>query len=75
MRRGYLGLIVVVLVLLFAFLRQRLVGKNVQYQCGKCGEKFDISPAKAVLAPHAMGNKLVRCPRCGEVSWVTPVPK
>jgi len=54
---------------------QRWRTKNYDYKCGKCGERFTLPLWKAVLAPHSMGRKLVKCPKCGRRGWAAPVPK
>lgn len=54
---------------------QRGRTRQYDYRCGNCGNVFSLSPLAASLAPHRMGQKWVRCPRCGVRSWATPVAK
>jgi DNA-directed RNA polymerase subunit RPC12/RpoP len=48
-------------------------GKTIDYQCENCGEIFPLSPLNAIVAPHMMSKKYVKCPKCGTVTWVSPV--
>jgi DNA-directed RNA polymerase subunit RPC12/RpoP len=46
------------------------------YQCGRCRATFSLTPGAAAIAPHRFGGvKHVKCPTCGDRSWITPVPK
>ena len=45
------------------------------YRCTKCGNIFGLSLWEAALAPHVMEGRLVKCPKCGNRAWVTPVRK
>ena len=53
------------------------ISKNQRYvyQCDECGEKISLSVWAGALAPHSMGKKWVKCPKCGRMGWATPVPK
>lgn len=37
--------------------------------CSKCGYKHKPSYFKALIAPHVGWTRLLKCPKCGEVSW------
>lgn len=52
---------------------QRGRASRYAYTCESCGNVFSLPPLTASLAPHRMGQKWVRCPRCGVRSWATPV--
>ncbi|WP_042379833.1 hypothetical protein [Streptacidiphilus melanogenes] len=75
MRKDLLPLIVVMAGFLALFLVQRGRTSLYHYQCTHCGESFGISPLLAALAHHRMGQKLLRCPSCGAVTWARPVRK
>ena len=66
-----LPILIVIAALLFA----AFINKGYDYQCGKCNKVFSPSAWKAILTPHAMGKRLLKCPHCGSTSWATPVPK
>jgi DNA-directed RNA polymerase subunit RPC12/RpoP len=68
-------IIVVAIVTVFVAFSQRWMISNFDYQCANCGEIFGLSTLQAMIAPHAMGKKLVKCPNCGKVIWATPVRK
>ncbi|MDQ7095211.1 hypothetical protein REC12_16560 [Desulfosporosinus sp. PR] len=68
-------IIIIPIVLVLTALFQGFLNKKFDYQCGNCGGKFSISPIMGTLAPHSMGRKLVKCPKCGVTSWATRVPK
>ncbi len=68
-------IVIVGLILIFAYIMQSWRTRLFDYQCGKCGEKFSMPTWKAVLSVHNMGSKLVKCPKCGKWCWANPVPK
>jgi DNA-directed RNA polymerase subunit RPC12/RpoP len=68
-------IIVIAAVVILVVLLQNWRTANYDYQCGKCGERFSLSTLKAIIALHSMGSKLVRCPKCGKMTWAKPVPK
>jgi DNA-directed RNA polymerase subunit RPC12/RpoP len=49
------------------------MSRSIEYQCEHCGGIFNLPPFTAVTAPHMMGKKLVKCPRCGMTAWVSPI--
>lgn len=51
------------------------MNRRFDYQCGYCGEIFSLPTVDAIFAPHMMGKKLVTCPRCGQRTWASLVPK
>jgi len=58
------------------YLFQRSRSSRYDYRCETCGENFSLSPLAGAVAPHRIGGrKWVRCPRCGALSWATPVLK
>ncbi len=68
-----LGTIIIPSAIAVAVILLMAMSRSVQYQCDNCGGIFSLSPFIAVAAPHMMGKKFVRCPRCGIVSWVSPM--
>jgi hypothetical protein len=48
--------------------------RTVGYLCPSCKHTFAISPWADFLSPHYVG-KLLRCPRCGEVSWCLEISR
>jgi hypothetical protein len=68
-------LFAVVIITLLAAAWQNWMNRNFDYQCANCDEVFSLSLSQAMLAPHFLGRKLVRCPRCGKISWAAPVRK
>jgi len=48
--------------------------RNVGYLCPSCKHTFAITPWTDFLSPHYIG-KLLRCPRCGEVSWCLEISR
>jgi DNA-directed RNA polymerase subunit RPC12/RpoP len=68
--------IIVVAGLGINILVQQNLTRRYDYRCDHCGSTFALTTATAAVAPHKMGGaKYVRCPNCGNRSWVTPVPK
>jgi DNA-directed RNA polymerase subunit RPC12/RpoP len=67
--------IIAVIVILLALLIQNWRSKNYDYQCQNCGETFGVPVLKAVFSIHLRGSKLVRCPKCGKLTFATAVPK
>ena len=72
--------LIVVVVVAAAFALQLFVQQGItnkyDYQCGKCGATFSMSPVQASIAPHRLGgSKYTKCPSCGARSWVSPVPR
>jgi len=64
-----------VLLVVVAFVFTILIhahARSVGYLCPACGHAFAISAGTDFLSPHFVG-KLLRCPRCGEVSWCNEV--
>lgn len=49
--------------------------RNFNYQCQICGAIFTIPLSVEIISFHIMGRKYVKCPHCGQWSWVTPIPK
>jgi DNA-directed RNA polymerase subunit RPC12/RpoP len=73
---AFIPIILVVLVFAINLLVQRNLTSRYDYQCGRCGVAFPLTPAVAAVAPHKMGGaKYVKCPNCGNRSWATRVPK
>lgn len=68
-------IIILAIVAIFVAFWQRRTSSNFDYQCGNCGAIFSLPTWQAVIAPHAMGRKLVKCPNCGSMTWATPVRK
>jgi predicted RNA-binding Zn-ribbon protein involved in translation (DUF1610 family) len=68
-------IIIVALAVAFVAFWQRWIAGNFDFQCAKCGEVFSLPAWQAMIAPHAMGRKLVKCPNCGEMTWATLVHK
>ncbi len=62
-------------IIVIAFIWQRWMNRHFDYQCENCRAVFPLPIWQGVFAPHAMGRKLVRCPNCGQMSWVSPVNK
>ncbi len=68
-----LGTIIIPAAIAVAVVLLMATSRSVKYQCENCGGIFGLSPFFAIAAPHMMGKKFVRCPRCGIVSWVSPM--
>lgn len=62
-------------LLVAVFCAQFALHKRYDYQCGNCGNTFSPSVLAMTLTPHRFGSKLLRCPKCGKVTWATRVPK
>jgi len=76
MQHGLIAVVVIAAAFGVQFCIQRGLTSRFDYQCGKCGQTFQLTPLGASLAPHRMGGgKFVRCPFCGARSWAPPVPK
>jgi len=65
--------VVLTVILVFVMLSWRI--HNYDYQCKKCGKKFNLTIWKVALSPHIMGNRYVKCPKCGKWCWAKPIPK
>jgi predicted RNA-binding Zn-ribbon protein involved in translation (DUF1610 family) len=63
------GLVIVV------FFTQFALRKHYDYKCGNCGNAFSPSVLATMFTPHQFGSKLLKCPKCGKVTWATRVPK
>jgi len=70
-----LQLIIPGLVLILYAFWQSWLTSNFDYQCANCGAVFGLPTWQAMIAPHAMWRKLVRCPNCGQVTWAGLVRK
>lgn len=68
-------IIVIVLGVVFVFMTWSQRTRYFDYQCKNCGAVFNLPFSVAVVSPHMMGRKYVKCPHCGQWSWVSPVPK
>lgn len=66
---------VVALAVVVAIMALSWRTRNYDYQCGKCGRKFNLTVWKAAISAHIMGNRYVKCPNCGKWSWANPTPK
>lgn len=63
------------LVPLFFVLWQRWMSSNFDYQCAICGEIFSLPSWQAMIVPHMVEAKLVKCSYCGQMTWARPVSK
>ena len=70
MSKHDIKVIVAALVVVFAFVMQSWRSRYYDYQCRKCGGRFNLPVWKAVLSVHAMGNKFIKCPKCRKWYWV-----
>ena len=75
MSRGAEGLVMVVAVFILGTLWQSVVNRSSDYACPSCGARFSPSSLGAMLSPHMMGRRLLRCPQCGASGWASRVPK
>ena len=73
--KGYAPILIIAIALIGGYLIQSRVTARVDYQCGECEHRFSLTPLMAMIAPHRMGSKWVRCPHCGARTWANPVPK
>lgn len=39
------------------------------YECKECHNKFSPTYREVVVAPHSMIRRLLRCPKCGKITW------
>jgi predicted RNA-binding Zn-ribbon protein involved in translation (DUF1610 family) len=62
-------------LLVVVFFAQLALRKHYDYQCANCGHAFSPSVWAMVLTPHRFGDKLLKCPQCGKVTWAERVPK
>jgi DNA-directed RNA polymerase subunit RPC12/RpoP len=69
------GILVIVAAFALTAVVQGVVNRTVDYECPSCGARFSPSAAGAVLTPHMLGRRLMRCPACGVVGWASMVPK
>lgn len=53
----------------FILILSRYFSRNLQYRCPKCNFEFRISLLETLLTLHQTYFRLLRCPKCGEVSW------
>lgn len=67
--------IIILLAVVFSLLIANWRTQNFDYQCEKCGARFNLQPLIAVFSLHMMGKKFVKCPNCGRWCWVSPIPK
>ena len=66
---------IVIVVGVMALVQWNL-SKDFDYTCDACGFRFSPPPLLLAVTPHRFGGtKLLRCPRCGEVTWAVPVRK
>lgn len=68
-------LILMVVIVIFAIKMLNWRIRNFDYQCEICGAIFNLPFSLAVMSLHMMGRKYVKCPHCGQWSWVSPIPK
>ncbi len=66
------GLIVVSSMIVFVAACFHLVKMEVEagyYECKKCKHRYVPKYFDAVMAPHMMTTRYLRCPKCNEKSW------
>jgi DNA-directed RNA polymerase subunit RPC12/RpoP len=53
--------------------------RTFAYRCRNCGHEFEISPWVDLISPHGLGKeggwKYLRCPRCGQRTRATVIPR
>lgn len=62
------GLIIVVVVLVFAAFR----AVKTHFNCPKCGKSFKVSVLNYIFTIHLMNKRMVKCPNCGHTELMAP---
>jgi hypothetical protein len=70
-----LPLAVVFLFVAATFFLVRWHARHVGYCCPVCDYRFAVSAWNDFLSPHLGGEKLLRCPRCGQSSWCPEIDR
>lgn len=52
---------------LYVFLRD--MARKIEFLCPNCGRLFRATIVQQFFSPHQTYYKLLRCPKCSEVSW------
>ena len=68
-------LITIVVVVVFAIMAMNWRVRNFDYECETCGARFNLPLSASLISFHMLGRKYVKCPHCGQWSWVNPIPK
>ena len=63
-----IGLILVVVVLIFAAFR----ALKTHFTCPQCGTNFKVSILNYIFASHVLGKRMAKCPNCGHTGMMTP---
>jgi len=58
-----------IMVPLFILWFARYISANTEYRCPKCGFEFKTSTIATLLSLQQIYFRLLRCPKCGDVSW------
>lgn len=68
-------IVIAILIIVITWVIQNWRAKYLAYRCSVCGDKHSLSLFKASMAPHMMGAKYVKCPKCGRWCWELPTEK
>jgi DNA-directed RNA polymerase subunit RPC12/RpoP len=63
-----LWLVAVPVATLFTLVRWH--ARSTAYRCPVCGNEFEISTLTDFVSPHSFGKQYLKCPRCGNRSWM-----
>jgi predicted RNA-binding Zn-ribbon protein involved in translation (DUF1610 family) len=75
MSSGLDPIVIVPIVLVVGAGSQYVLLKKYDFRCANCGDVFSPSLGAVLLTPHRFGTKRLTCPKCGETTWATRVPK
>ena len=59
-----------VLVLIAIFYTAKVDYETGVYECRKCGHTFKPTFKAYILGVHTLTTRRLRCPKCGEKSWM-----
>jgi len=67
--------VIVALIIIGGAFLIRWHARHAGYLCPACTHKFAVSTWVDFLSPHKAGEKMLRCPRCGESSWCPEIDR
>ncbi len=68
-------ILILPIVIILVIVVQYVLIKKYDFKCSNCGSIFSPSLSSDLLTPHSFGRKRLRCPKCGQITWVSRVPK
>jgi len=62
--------VLIVLAAVIALVAARALTSH--FECPNCGEHFQVGFIRYLFAPHMLGKRDVRCPKCGQSNFLAP---